>query len=304
MNNSFDKQSIIFDENYNENDYFELTKILRTDDLEIFKIYEITRSFIDSTPSLSEICAEFRKYNIKRTGIKEEIIKLIKSYLLNDEDFAVLSYRNKIVDEFSQVIGKCLLETKTNKYGYFLNTKYIMKAHFNKRLTNNTEFQIQDVIYENNKYLLKIITETKHTLEITVYDKEEYDSLSESILSNLSKLKKFTTNKCDINEKRELIKYAEDVVNQDPSIKTLYKDSIEGAIIKLKQDLRILVLKGDENFNLGYSMTIHRAQGSTFDYGIINLRDIFCVNLIDLEEKARLLYVASSRFSKGIIYYI
>jgi hypothetical protein len=297
-------QSIIFDD-YDTDFSFELMKILRTEDSDIHKIYEVTRNFIaqDLHPSLSEVCAELRKCNVNKTGIKDNVIKHIKEYLENDEDFVVLSYRNKSVNEFSKIIDECLEDTKIKKYGYFLNTKYIMKTHYSKNLTNNTEFEIFDVIKENNQYILKIITENKQKLDLIIFDKPEYEKMTSSIISNINKLKKFSTIK-SLSEKKNIRDFAENIINEEPSLMLLYKDIIEGAIIKLKQDLRTCIMKNEEIFCLCYSLTIHKSQEQTSNYCIINLRDIYDTRMTTLQQKARLLYVASTRASKGILYFI
>ncbi len=284
---------------------FELHKILRTEDSDIHKIYEKTRSFIDKDlhPSLLEVYNGLKECNINRTGLKEIVINQIKDYLENNDDFVVLSYRNKSVNEFSKIIDKCLEDTKIKKFGYFLNTKYIMKTHYNKTLTNNTEFEILDVIKENNQYILKIMTENSQKMDLIIYDKLEYDKMTSSILSNINKLRKFKITKSSI-EKKNIITLAQTIINEDPIFNKLYKDIIEGAIIKLKQDLRTCILKNEEIFSLYYSLSIYKSQGQTNQYSIINMRDIYDTKMTTLQQKARLLYVASTRSSKGILYFI
>lgn len=50
-----------------------------------------------------------------------------------------------------------------------------------------------------------------------------------------------------------------------------------------------------------FACTVNKAQGSTFDYGLIDLNDI-CGKCRTLDQLARLLYVAISRFRKGVYF--
>ena len=294
----------VFTEEVDDEFDFEMTTILRTDDSKINKLYEVTRDMIDKHLSYSEVYAILKKLDIDKTGMKETLINKIKQYLKENKDFTVLSYKNYSVDEFSKIIYECLDDTKVRKYGYFLNTKYIMKTHYNQSLTNNTGFVILDVIKDSdNEYTLKILSENKEEIDLVVYDKDLHDKKTSTITSNIDTLKKYPFLRSE-SEKNKLKKFAENIVNNNKSILSSYSNIIEGAMIKLKQDLRSCILKNDEIFSLSYSLTIHKSQGSSFENCIINLRDIYDTKPITLSMKARLLYVALSRSVNEVMFYV
>jgi hypothetical protein len=296
-------ESNVFDEDIPPQNDFELKQILRTDNSQIHKIYEVTRNFIDKHPTLSEVCIGLKECNVNKTGLKDEVIKHIKNYLETNKEFIVLSYRNKTVDNYSSIINKCLEDTKVKKYGYFINTKYLMKSHYNRTLTNNTEFEILDVIKENNQYIIDLLTEDRINMKLVVFEKVEYDKITSSILGDIDVLKKYNTQK-SYSIKNQIKKFAEEVVQDDKTLIKNYPDIVEGAIIKKKQDLRMCILKNEENFCLCYSLTIHKSQGSSFDYCIVDLRDIYDTRPTTLQQKAKLLYVASSRCVENILFYM
>ncbi len=301
-NDNVSKDSSVFIEEIDPEFDFEMTQILRTDDSKINKLYQVTRDMIDKHMTYSEVYEVLKNAEINKTGMKDTLIKQIKIYLKNDEDFAILSYKNYAVNIFSKVVYDCLEDIKTKKYGYFLNTKYIMKTHYNKLLTNNTEFEILDVINEG-QYTLKIKTENNEEVDLIVYEKDEYDKITSKINSNINLLKKYQTSK-SFTEKMKLKSLATEIIDNDTSIISLYPNHIEGALIKLKQQLRSCILKNDEIFALAYSITTHKSQGSQFLNVILNLRDIYDTKPITLETKARLLYVATSRATNNIIFYV
>jgi hypothetical protein len=296
-------ESNVFNEDINPEYDFELKQILRTDNSQIHQIYEVTRNFIDKHPTLSEVCIGLKSCNVNKTGLRDEVIKQIKINLENNTDFIVLSYRNKTVDNYSTIINRCLEDTKVKKFGYFINTKYLMKTHFNHSLTNNTEFEILDVIKENNQYILSIVTEDKMNMELVIFEKIDYEKITSSILADIEVLKKYNTHK-SYTIKNQIKNMAEEIIQGDKTLIKNYHDIIEGAIIKLKQNLRTCILKNEENFCLCYSLTIHKSQGSSFDYCIVDLRDIYDTRPTTLQQKAKLLYVASSRCVENILFYI
>jgi hypothetical protein len=302
--NKESRDSSVFTEEIDPEFDFEMTQILRTDDSKINKLYQVTRDLIDKHLTYSEVYQTLKELQINKTGMKEKLIKQIKTYLQNDEDFAILSYKNYAVNIFSKIVFDCLEDIKTKKYGYFLHTKYVMKTHYNRSLTNNTEFEIIDVINESgNQYILKLKTENNEELDLIIYEKDEYDKITSKISSHIEQLKKYQTTK-SFTEKIKLKNLAIEVIDGDTSITSLYPNQIEGALIKLKQQLRSCILKNEEIFSLSYSLTIHKSQGSTKKIIIANLRDIYDTKPITLEMKARLLYVAVSRASDNVIFYI
>lgn len=303
ISESDNKDSIVFSEEIDNEFNYEMNTIVRTDDSKISKLYQITRSLIDKHLSYADVYNILKNADVNRTGLKEVIIRKIKEYIENDKDFVILSYKNYSVNEFNKIINSVLEDTKIKKYGYFLNTKYIMKNHYNKLLTNNTEFEIVDVIKDGNLYYVNIKTENNEDITITIYEKDEHEKFVSNNMSKINKLNKYYTSKSNI-EKNKLKQYALEIIDDDSTILTNYIDVIEGAILKIQQNIRCCICKNEEIFSLGYSLTIHKSQGSDWKNLILNLRDIYDTKPITLETKARLLYVACSRASQDILFYI
>lgn len=297
------KDSIIFNEEINNEFHYEMNTVVRTDDTKLSKLYKITRELINKHLPYSDVYDILKSLDINKTGIKDVLIKKIKYYLENDIDFVVLSYKNFSVNEFNKIINNVLEDTKIKKYGYFLNTKYIMKNHFNKILTNNTEFEIIDVVKDGNLYFINIRTENNEETTITIYEKNEHDKIISNFTSKINILKKYYTTK-SIEEKNKIKLYATKIIEDDSSILSNYIDIIEGAILKLQQNIRSCICKNNEIFSLSYSLTINKSQGSSFKNVIVNLRDIYNTKPITLETKARLLYVAVSRAVEDVMFYI
>ena len=140
-------------------------------------------------------------------------------------------------------------------------------------------------------------------INITIYEKEEHEKFVSNNISKINKLNKYYTSKSNI-EKNKLKEYAIEIIDDDSTILNNYKDVIEGAILKIQQNIRCCICKNEEIFVLGFNLTIHKSQGSSFKNVIVNLRDIYDTKPITLETKARLLYVAVSRASKEVIFYV
>lgn len=301
--NKVAETSAIFSEDINPEYDCEMTTILRTDDSVIHKIYQETRNMIDMHLPFPDVYNILKGCNINKTGMKDVLIKNIKKDLENNRDIVVLSYKNYAVNNFSNIIHECLEDTKTKQYGYFLNTKYVMKSHYNKLITNNTEFEIKSVVKEDDVYILKILTDENESHEIHVFEKSHHEKITSELYTKSAQLKRYNNTK-SIAEKNKLQQLAKSVIGKDESILASYSDNIEGALIKLKQDARNCMAKGDEIFCLAYSLTIHKSQGSQYMKVYISVRDIYDTKPITLRDKAKLLYVAASRASQEIMFYI
>jgi len=111
--------------------------------------------------------------------------------------------------------------------------------------------------------------------------------------------------------------------NHDPSIKKRYDNPKEGALVFLHEQLNMCMKRDSEIFSLMYSLTVHKSQGSTFRKVYVNFTNIyndmkdrwFCEQISTENgikknfteqtetEKAKLLYVASSRASHEIVFF-
>lgn len=299
-NKTGDFISEIFNENYPT---FNMTTIKRTKDKDISKLYEITRDAIISKNIqdryLSNICNKIRNNTIKKIELRNKI----KQDLEENKQFIILSFRKVETNESNKLVIKCLEQNKKKEFGYFYNTQYLMKEYYNKDLKNNIYFEILNMKkirkqFDTNEDSINVILLETNKGEITIIENIEdeniflewYNSKKNIILKNL------------VNEtqKNQLIEY---LYTQDNYINNTYENPLEGAIAYLEKMRRLFVPREKEIFQLCYSLTINKSQGSSYDKVYLNLTDIYQNQFLTLTNKSKYLYVGTSRAVKEIEYF-
>jgi hypothetical protein len=299
-NKKGDFVSEIFNEDYPT---INMTTIKRTKNEDISKLYEITRDIIIDenvrNKSLSSICNKIRNNIIKKIELKDKI----KQDLEENKNFIILSYRNVEMNKSNEIVKECLEQNKKKEFGFFYNTQYLMKEYYEKNLKNNIYFEILsmkkiktkfdiseesiNVIWiQTNKGIIKIIENIND--ENIFY---EWYNNKKNLILNKELI-------CD-KKRNELINY---LYSQDKYIRDTY-DELEGAIAYLEKVRRLFVPRGKEIFQLCYSLTINKSQGSSYDKVYLNLSDIYENKFLTLTNRSKYLYVATTRAVKEIEYF-
>lgn len=297
-----------------------MTTIKRTSDKDIAYLYEKTRDIVENSIK--------KKYKIgydvmqdnpiiaKNKLISCELEEKIKDDLENNLEFVILSNTNNAVKEYNNFIIDCLENNKKKEFGFFYNTKYLMKEYYNGKLKNNVIFSITDMYktkmkFDEEENEIKVIILKTDIQKFTggyeeiiiienINDKnlllEWYNKNKKKILENFDKISK---NPKEEKERKRLVKY---FYFKDTYIKEKYEE-LEGAIAYLEKIKRLFIPRDVDFFHLNYGITINKAQGSSYEKVYINFGDIYRNNRTTMTNKAKLLYVATTRAVKEAYYF-
>lgn len=307
------KESEVFDDPIiTDESKYTLIEILRSNNAQIAGLYATTLNFVldedYSKITKPNIYKELKKSKVYITAVIDNIKRELVEDIKNNVNFVILSNMNNSVKKYENIVKVVLNETKICKHGYYLNTKYVISKYFTQDLHNMAEFEILDVIPTDDlteeklsgfKLIVKLSGNNKETV-IYVLNQEDYEIWKckrQDIIDFLSKDYKLPS------RKEEQIKLIELYHQKDSQIKEKYSNKREGAIIYLKKEINLFMKYRDESFTLSHSLTVHKSQGSSYRKVYVNINDIMFNTKSSLKDKARLIYVATSRASDNIVYY-
>jgi hypothetical protein len=249
--------------NKKELDKYEIGEILIFNDfhriLEVLSV-EIEGEKKEDTKIISFYTSEqIKLYSIKQDKFQFERIKNLKS----------LDLPENISDKFIKtitLINKVLINTNLDIY--YMEVQKISEL-------KNENVPVYKILCIHNKSEI------------------EYNKLKEYFEEQMIKLKNFCY---------KMIEELETPKNMDNSsfnmIKSDYLSIIEKKINRIWKDWQGNVIDRFAQLNYGYSITVHKSQGSTFKNVFIDIRDIF--SNYNQSEKLKCLYTAITRSSHSL----
>lgn len=250
--------------------HHELKDIIRTKNIEIKELYHKFRKFVDN----DDVEIEFSKdwYNGKYENVlfvdsKNKFLKVIKENFTLEKECKIIAYRNERVKEYNSFVRSILFNTHSNEL-YIVGEKLIFNEPYNDVFNNNDEVIIKSVkktemLHPNgNKY--------------KVYDMQT--ECGENIITLQADSRKDYYTHFE-NRKKEMAK------KKNRSWKLYYKD--------------FYLFNAPCSYS--YSITTHKAQGSTIEVCFIDLYDIInTLNFVQKETLEKTMYTAISRASEKL----
>lgn len=309
-----DDISIVFrNDGVESKQVIELTKVERTDEVPILE--EATKVRLEGHLSYKTNMNENGGIQYIRSG--EELVHVIDSYIsglkTDPNYFRILTYTNKNVNKLNQVIrqklGYGVLPEPGEPLMSYANWKYIGKNTY--AFVNSESYSVVKIVDTRDVEMNTIIPDYVGDAKLHVTDIEICDALG----------KKQTIPYIDIkNDKssipavemvcREKIKLWKDYKNTDGT--TIPGKIKRSEILQQINNLDELLFVNDNVIDafgnllqakvvdFGYAHTIHKSQGSTFEYVLMNDIDIEN-NCHEPMIKKQLRYVGLTRAKKLVI---
>jgi hypothetical protein len=154
-------------------------------------------------------------------------------------------------------------------------------------------------------------TEAESVVVLGAELRKQFKKNYDSILEELSEIRKQIILDAEValNEVKSEIEYAR-LIGDEDALKNF--EIRKDLIVCDKEEL--LKCNGNERYChivwwqllcnkwvFGLAMTVHKSQGSTFDYAIVDAHDLLIAEIRDPDIYSRLLYVAVSRGSRGVL---
>lgn len=209
-------------------------------------------------------------------------------------DDNTIEYDNFYTSEQVKLIDIKKVRYKFNKLLYKINNNLPVKINekFKKCINNlnkllDTEIDIYEMkINKLSDIKVGSMTEIYEIFSIHPDSNKVYNSVLEEFENYISKVK----SKCYniINE----------LTNTDNMKKCIYQSELEKKINNLYKNWQDLVVDKFAQLNYGYSITVHKSQGSTFMNVFTDILDILGNN--NQQETSKCLYTAITRSSKRL----
>lgn len=309
-----DDISIVFREDGDDSKkVVELTKVERTDEVPILD--EATRVRTEGHLSYQTNVNGHGGVKYIRTG--DELVETIDTYISGlKEDpnyFRILTYTNKNVEKLNQVIRKKLgygeLPEKGEPLMSYSNWKYVGRNTY--MFVNSESYSVVEIVEERDVMLSDVLENYNGDLKLHIVDIRIADALG----------KKQVIPYIDIKNNKDNIPGVQTVCREKINQWRRYKDidptTLQGKI-RRKECLDVInaldeLLFVNDNVvdvygnllqskvvDFGYAHTIHKSQGSTFEYVLMNDIDIDnnCHNKMN---KQQLRYVGLTRAKQLVV---
>jgi len=264
--------------------HFGLSKVLRNGNLEVLDFYNAVRLMIDRKASKAELM-DFLKEQKERTDLTkihfvEDKKELLQKFLINNMEAIDASYKSG-----EDLCEDYILTFENAKVNVYNNT--IRNFYFNHTGKNPDKIEVNDVLVAQDQYKVKENKYIQNSEKVIVKSVKPYvKSIQKHKLNALD-----CTVRSLFNGKEYKISILEDS-SLDEFNKILNDNK------RAKNWLEFYNAKGAFfDYKFPYSMTIHKAQGSTCRDSYIDCAGIDYVGSNDL---LRLFYVAASRAQQNI----
>lgn len=249
---------------------------------------------------------ELNKYEIGEILIFNDFHRILKQTIIeNNSDSEKVKYENRIISFYTSEQIK-LHNIKQDKFNFEkiknLKSTDIPEEIAIKIVKTITEINKKLVTTTLDVYFLEVqkISELKEK-DAPIYDiisihhnsEKEYNILKDYFEEQMIKLK----NTC--HKMVEELKVPKSSDNSSFNmIKTEYVNIIDKKINRIWKDWQSNVIDRFAQLNYGYSITVHKSQGSTFKNVFIDIQDIFSNQ--NQSERLKCLYTAITRSSHSL----
>lgn len=291
-----------------------LETIHRTSDNLLLQVYCIFRDAVvdDKLKGMSP-----EHYN----RVKKKITCKLIQEIADQYDFKILAYKNITVKNYNSMARYALFGI--TEHPYIKNEKMYFKQTFITSLLENfhasLEFIVNEVSIEEVEhpwgesfecYVLKISCENEIESVLNIAtDKKKYKSFiknyRKTIIKNLLEIYTLTIKSCktstsvvsfiekNINHLKHYEKYLP-ILHEIITYSNNFNDCIWNYYNMGKQHF-------DPPIDYAYSMTIHKAQGKTYDAVMIDVNDIYKSTVKNIDTRKKLLYTGVSRASQKLL---
>jgi len=296
-----------------------LKKIMRCRNKHVTKLWNVIRLWENNVKP--ELKRYVNKKNIYFYNNKDEWINKCINNMIDKKYNIILAWTNKCVHDYNEIIRKKVIshDNINDKYaigdllivnGYYemKGEMTTMKIHTSEQIVVNgvekiiykTNNLINRLVNTNYKYLISTIdkinnmTERKYDcwklkVKKIVSDEEEYD---DNFIVYICDDVKLTKEKEEsLNILKDFKKYFDKFIK----VNKTEKKKIIKSIMKVWYNIFITPFA---NVNYGYSITVHKSQGSTYNNIFIDVPDILKNNNKDDGKKC--LYTATTRASNEL----
>ena len=235
-------------------------------------------------------------YEIGEILIFNDFYRIEKKSDNKIEDDNIIEYNNFYTSEQIKLLDIKKKKYKFEKLIYKINNNLPPKINekFKKLINNlNLLLDVEIDIYEMKVYKLSDIKVDNNFIEnyeiFSIHPDSDklYNNIIEEFEDYISKVK----TKC--------YKIINDISNIDNMKKCNYQSELEKKINTLYKNWQNSVIEKFAQLNYGYSITVHKSQGSTFTNVFIDILDILSNN--NNEETSKCLYTAITRSSNKLI---
>ncbi len=271
--NQYVRQKIF---NKKELEHFEIGEIL------IFNDFYRYETFINNDDDLSDKEEENKKDKKEKKDKKDKGIKTYISFYTSEQ--VKLVRLEKIKFAFNQIKIK-----KNPNLTEELNEKFVKRYEQINKLI--------DIELDAFELDVKRISDIKES-------GNETDTITHTIYSIHPNSEKEFNSICEefetlvLKARRDCYKIIEKSKNNDNMTKCSLQGEVDKKINKLYKDWQSSVTDKFAQLNYGYSITVHKSQGSTFKNVFIDISDILDNNNID--ETSKCLYTAITRSSNKL----
>jgi hypothetical protein len=223
---------------------------------------------------------------------------------LESKDNKEQNEKNKIISFYtSEQIKLCKISQSKFTFEKIKNSKNVELPNEISDLFTNILDDVNKILSKTvlNVYNMEVIKLSEIKKEkIPIYDiicihnnsENQYNKLKEYFETLMTKLK---NSSYKIIENLKINKKTTDQVNM---LKLEYFNIVEKKINRIWKEWQSLVIERFAQLNYGYSITVHKSQGSTFKNVFIDIKDIF--SNTNYNEKLKCLYTAITRSSYSL----
>ena len=291
---------------------FNLKTVIRTNNPELKKAYSYFRNNVILNKKPINFINQFKAFRNVKIISKQNRDFFLKRYF--NKDSILLAWRNKTVDSYNNLIRKKVF--KFNKT-YQEGTKLIFKDFCNSfkychenapkkfiELMKKPNLNLGDLDFFYLKYS-DILTSFDNSLICNKMDDLIIKSSEKSMISGykIHIITSLTSNVFYKIDKSDQEKFTKDYI--------YWKNKIKRILLKCKNQNQIntiwnmffrFVKYMNCPLDYGYSVTIHKSQGSTYSTVFIDTNDFFWLMNDNLQEYNKLMYTAVSRSKNKIIF--
>jgi exodeoxyribonuclease-5 len=273
---------------------YSMNCVPRTNKKNLLKIYHLFADFVDNRKINTNILEQLLTNNDNVTLLsRKQLNNILFNYKDNKHSFKMLCYTNKRKDYWNQYIRKFYYPNEEDEFVeneqlvskksfvYNNNTIFSTKIFTVKKvvivdkLMYGVKFCCYDIICNENNFKFSLIHKK---------DKKRYTKVITDFYNNIIKME------TDLSYRHKLL----NIFN----IKNIKGKSYEGYIRELVWEHYYKnIYNIDCPLDYSYCLTIHKAQGSTFDTVIVDLTDI---KISDDLFQYKLLYTAVTRPSNKL----